>query len=246
MSARLAAIWRHPIKGIGREALDAVDLAPGAPVPLDRAWALLQEGAPDTDDWQPRRHFLQGAAGPSLMAIHASWDGEALTLTHPDRPDLRLDPDRDGEALREWVAPIWPAQRPAPARLVRAPATGMADCAEPFVSILSTASLDALSEAAGAALDARRFRGNLLVEGLDPWEEWGWVGRRLHVGEAELEVVERTGRCRATEADPETGRREHDPVRLLREGWGHTDFGVYARVVSSGRVEVGCAVALAA
>ena len=237
--SRLAAIWRHPIKGIGREALEAVDLEAGAPVPLDRAWALLQEGSTDTDDWQPRRAFLQGAAGPSLMAVSAAWDGAALTLTHPERPALRLDPDRDGAALAEWVAPIWPADRPPPARLVRGPPTGMADYPEPLVSIVNLASLEALSEAAGAPLDARRFRANLAVEDAEPWEEWGWVGGALRVGEAELEVVHRIERCRATEADPATGRREHDPVRLLREGWGHKDFGVLARVVRGGAVALG-------
>ena len=243
MSARVAAIWRHPIKGIGRESLEAVELAAGEPVPLDRAWALLQQGAEDTDEWQPRRNFLQGASGPSLMAVHSSWEGDLLRLTHPDRPALTLDPDRDGEALRAWIAPIWPGERPLPARLVKAPRQSMADNGEASVSILSAASLGALSEAAGAALDARRFRGNLLVEGLAPWEEWDWIGRRIRVGGAEMEVTERIGRCRATEADPETGRREHDPVRLLREGWGHTDFGVYARVVGAGRVALGDALA---
>ena len=243
--SRLAAIWRHPIKGIGREALGAVDLAPGAPVPLDRAWALLQEGAPDVEGWQPRRAFLQGAAGPSLMAVSATWDGEALTLEHPERPALRLDPDRDGAALAEWVAPIWPADRPPPARLVKGPPTGMADNDAPLVSIVNLASVDALSEAAGAPLDARRFRANLAVEGLEPWAEWGWVGGTLRVGEAVLEVTERIERCRATEADPVTGRREHDPVRLLREGWGHKDFGVFARVVRGGAVARGDSVAVA-
>ena len=242
--SRLVALWRHPIKGIGREALDAVELEPGAPMPLDRAWALLQEGAPDTDEWQVRRHFLQSAAGPSLMAVGASWDGEALTLSHPDRPDLRIDPDRDGDALREWVAPIWPDERPAPARLVRAPERSMADNGWASVSIVNMASVDALTEAAGAPIDVRRFRANLAVEGLEPWEEWGWIGRRLRAGEVEMEVAERIGRCRATEADPVTGRREHDPVALLRRGWGHTDFGVYAKVLTRGRVAVGDPVTL--
>ena len=246
MSARLAAIWRHPIKGIGREALAETRLEPDRPLPLDRAWALLQEGAPDGDGWQPRRSFLQCAAGPGLMAVTAAWDGGRLTLSHPERPELTFDPDREGEALAEWVRPIWPAERPAPARLVRGPGTGLADDSRPLLSLVNLASADALTEAAGAPIDVRRFRPNLAFEGLEPWGEWGWVGRRVRLGEAELKIVERIERCRATEADPETGRREHDPVRLLREGWGHKDFGVYARVVRGGAVAVGDAMSPAA
>jgi hypothetical protein len=65
------------------------------------------------------------------------------------------------------------------------------------------------------------------------------VGRTLRVGGAELEVVERIGRCRATEADPDTGERDTETLALLRDRFGHTDFGVIARVVGSGRIALG-------
>jgi uncharacterized protein YcbX len=45
MTARLAQIWRHPIKGHGREALPAVTLSAGATLPFDRAWAVAHEAA---------------------------------------------------------------------------------------------------------------------------------------------------------------------------------------------------------
>ncbi|MEO0991545.1 MAG: molybdenum cofactor biosysynthesis protein, partial [Pseudomonadota bacterium] len=63
MTARLVQIRRHPVKGIGSELLETVRAEVGRPLPLDRAWALLQQGQTDTGDWQPRRNFLQCAAG---------------------------------------------------------------------------------------------------------------------------------------------------------------------------------------
>ncbi len=244
MTVRLAEIWRHPIKGIGRERLTEVDLAPGAPLPGDRAWAVLHEGGEETDSWQPRRNFLQAASGPSLMAVHAATSGETVTLSHPNRQDLTLRLPGEAERLLGWVRPLWPADRPAPRRLVAAPPQGMADNGIASLAILNQASLNALSEAQGQRLDMRRFRGNLILEGAVAWVEWSWPGRRLRVGEAELEVTERIGRCRATEADPLSGQRDTDPLHTLRRHWGHTDFGVYAVVRKGGTITEGAGVML--
>jgi GTP-binding protein len=51
--------------------------------------------------------------------------------------------------------------------------------------------------------------------------------------------VEPIGRCRATEANPDTGRRDANTLAALEDGWGHTRFGVYAMVRKGGRVAVG-------
>jgi hypothetical protein len=51
--------------------------------------------------------------------------------------------------------------------------------------------------------------------------------------------VEPIGRCRATEANPDTGRRDANTLAALEDGWGHTQFGVYAMVRKGGRVAVG-------
>jgi len=239
MAGRLALIFRHPVKGIGSEALDRAALSPEGALAGDRAWALLNAHAPDTDAWQPRRNFLQVASGPALAAIRASSEGETVRLSHPERPELALTPAEDGAALAEWVAPLWPRERPGPARLVRAPGHGMTDMPDPFVSLGNLASLRALSERAGQALDPRRFRINLWVEGLAPWEEFDLVRTEFRIGDVSCTGAERIGRCRAPEADPATGRRDVNVCGVLAQAWDHTDFGIYLRVAAAGEVAEG-------
>lgn len=238
--ARLAHLWRHPVKGIGSEALTSADLSPAGAVAGDRAWALLNNAAPDTDDWQPRRNFLQVASGPDLSQVSARSETDGhIVLTHPDRPALRFDPDTEAQLLADWAAPLWPEDRPPPGRLVRAPGHGMTDMAAPFVSVGNLASLRALSDKAGQPLDMRRFRINLWLGGLDPWVETGWIGQGLRVGGVALTVDQPIGRCRAPEANPATGQRDVNVLRLLEDNWGHTDLGVYVRVQAPGKVSVG-------
>jgi uncharacterized protein YcbX len=246
MGWRLDQIWRHPIKGIGAEPLQAVDLSVDRPLPLDRAWAVLEQGGEAGRGWRACRNFLRGAKGPSLMAITARVDGDLIHLSHPDRPDLTMTPSEGPQpALFDWLASIYPTEwRPA-ASMVKSPPEGMSDIPFPSIAVLNLASLRALSQKLGQDLDPRRFRGNLWIDGMALWEEFDLVGKTLQIGTARLEVVEPITRCRATEANPETGKRDANTLNALEDGWGHTDFGVYARVTTGGPIAVGDEVALA-
>ncbi|TCO71537.1 MOSC domain-containing protein [Rhodovulum euryhalinum] len=242
MTALLAQIWRHPIKGHGAEALDEVTLEAGRTLPWDREWAVAHQAArTDGTAWAPCANFSRGAKASELMAIMARLDEdtETVTLSHPARPDLTFSPDREAAAFLDWVVPLMPPDRAASARIVRVPGRGMTDSDFPSVSLLGLASLRALSDAVGRPLDPRRFRGNFWIEGLAPWAEFDWIGRRVRIGGAELEVRERIGRCMATTVDPETGKRDADTLGALERHWGHTDLGVYAEVVTGGRVALG-------
>jgi uncharacterized protein YcbX len=241
VSWQLSQIWRHPIKGIGAERLDHVGLKIDRPLPMDRAWAVLEQGGEAGEGWRPCRNFIRGAKGPSLMAITARVEGDTIHLTHPDRPDIAVTPGTEDAAvaLLAWLKPIYPEDRRPPAALVHAPEMGMSDAPFASVSILNEASLRALSQKTGKELDPRRFRGNLWLDGLAPWEEFDLVGKRLRIGAAEFDIVEPIGRCRATEANPVTGRRDAPTLAALEDGWGHTRFGVYAMVRKGGRVAVG-------
>ncbi|MBL4629177.1 MAG: MOSC domain-containing protein [Roseicyclus sp.] len=244
MTWSLDQIWRYPIKGIGAERLRAVDLAPDLPLPLDRAWAVLEDGGEAHDGWRSCRNFLRGAKGPSLMAITAHVDGDLIHLSHPDRPDISVAPGADDQALFDWLAPIYPADRRRPAALVKSPPEGMSDVPFASISVLNLASLRALGQKLGQDLDPRRFRGNLWLDGLPPWAEFDLVGKTLQIGSTRLKIIDRITRCRATEANPATGQRDANTLQALSDGWNHQDFGVCAKVRQGGPIKVGDTVTL--
>ena len=85
-------------------------------------------------------------------------------------------------------------------------------------------------------LSPLRWRGNLWLNGLSPWQEFDWIGKTIQIGEAVFEVQEAIRRCLATTANPKTGERDADTLAALNT-LGHQDFGVYATVVKSGVVQ---------
>ena len=241
MSGAVSSLWRHPIKSHGREALAAVTLEAGKTMPGDRVWAVAHDASrADASAWAPCTNFSIGSKAPGLMAIDARLDaaGGTVTLTHPDLPPLTFDPDREGARLIAWTRPIMPPERAASARVVRVPGRGMTDTDYPSVSIGNRATHRAIEARIGHALSEKRWRLNIWLDGLDPWEEFDWLGREIGIGEVRLRVRERIRRCQATTANPETGARDADTLAAL-SGWGHQDMGVYAEVLRGGRLVVG-------
>ena len=245
-AGRLAHLCRHPVKSIGFEEIPRAVLTEDRAFPFDREWAVAHEAArfgARPEGWAPKMNFVRGWASPALMAVTCTGDEAArrLVLAHPELPaiSVALDDPADQARLLAWLRPLWPANRPDPAHVVHLPGRPMTDVPEPFVAVLSLSSLADLSARVGQDLSIHRFRGNLWVDGWAPWAEFGLVGQEITVGGAVLRVEARITRCRATCANPVTGRHDAELLQALEAGFGHEDFGVYARVIRGGMVEVG-------
>ncbi|WP_116134302.1 MOSC domain-containing protein [Tropicimonas sp. IMCC34043] len=246
MTGRLAHICRHPIKSVGREELESVELTAGQVLPGDRHWAIAHEAAAfpgQPEGWYPKRNFVRGVASPPLMAVRArlSEDGTTVHLAHPEAGSIEIAPDtaEGAAALLDWVRPMWPDTRPPATRVVSAGAPALTDVSEPYLAVLSRASLRDLSARMGHELSIHRWRGNLWVDGFAPWAEWDWIGREIRIGDVRLRVERRITRCNATKVNPETGREDADTLGALKAAFGHQDFGVYARVLVGGPVRLG-------
>jgi uncharacterized protein YcbX len=246
MTARVAQLWRHPIKSHGREALESVRLEAGRTLPGDRVWAVAHAAAKvdfSAPAWAPCANFSRGSKAPGLMAISIARGPAtgALTLSHPERPDLTFNPDDPVDEARfiDWVTPICPPDRALPARLLKAPDRGMTDTDYPSVSLNSLASHAAVEDRLGRPLSPQRWRGNVVFDGLTAGAEHDWIGKRLRLGGAEIAVREPIERCAATTASTRTGTRDADTLGTLRAIWGHQNFGVYAEVVAAGEVRIG-------
>lgn len=252
MALTVAHLYRHPVKSLGEEALDAVTLETGRHVPWDRTWAVAHgEGGwdPERPEWQQARNFVTQTRVPALAQIGVAFDEArgVLTLRHPDRPVLEVAPDtaEGAAALGDWIAPIASTRWPGPYRLARLPDAALTDFPDTHVLVCSTATLAALEALAGQPLEHIRFRANIWLDGLEPWEELELGGRELGVGAARLAFTERCVRCNATSASPATGGRDIVLPPLIRRHMGHMDFGIYAEVAEGGRLAVGDRAALA-
>jgi uncharacterized protein YcbX len=242
----VASLWRHPIKSHGREALETVSLVKGQTMPWDRHWAVTHADTKfDTSNpnWVMCRNFMIGALTPELAGIWATLDEESATISlrHLDLGEITFAPDDAEDVARfiAWLTPICPADKRLPDNVVKVPNLGLTDSPYPSLSIMTNASHAAVEGMLGKSLETERWRGNIWLEGPTAWEEFNWMDRNIQIGTATLHIKERIGRCNHTKSNPITGVRDADTLEALKNGWDHTDFGIYAEVIESGKIKLG-------
>jgi uncharacterized protein YcbX len=246
MTPILTEIWRYPVKGLGGERLERVDLSRARGLPADRRFALAPESSGfdrAAPGWLPKREFLQLAKDAGMWNLRAAWqdDGETLTLEAWNGSSLSTAAD-DPEAasrIEAFVAEMAGPARRAGASLVQVPGVSFSDTGRILLSIIALPSLRAIRGVAGVPIDPRRFRGNLLIDGGEAWAELGWIGREIGIGNARVRVVEPIGRCAATTVNPESGERDLDIPKLLARHFGHVICGVYAEIIADGEISNG-------
>ncbi|MEM6986323.1 MAG: MOSC domain-containing protein, partial [Pseudomonadota bacterium] len=102
------------------------------------------------------------------------------------------------------------------------------------ISLINRASVEALAEQVGEAVDVARFRGNVVVDGWPPFAELDLVGQRVTLAGTPFTVLQRTRRCPATQVNPTTAERDLNVPKLIKEHYGHADMGIYMQADANG------------
>jgi uncharacterized protein YcbX len=172
--------------------------------------------------------------------------GRAVTLVDVPPPDAELERSDPDSVLRDGI------DAEVPALQVRfgsgAPAGGFHDFA-PLHLIDVWSLIGVAGASASGRADPERYRPNIMVHTAEePFVENAWVGRELGIGDVVVRVVAATPRCavptlahgrlpRDTEALRIPARLNRIPALPGRAP--EPCLGVYAQVVSGGRIRVG-------
>ena len=237
------------LKGARHVGRPFVDLTLDGPVG-DRVFCLVDTA---------RGRVVRTAENPTLMQAKATWNDGVLTVSLPgvvvdgvpgSRGETRtLDYWGRGVEL-EIVEGPWALALSAflgyDVVLARAGVGQVVYGAS--VSLVTTGSLDELSRRVGARVLDSQLRATFTVHTDAPHIEDAWIGRRLVLGKAEIEVRGAIPRCRVIDLDPATGRGRTEGLKALadyRRQGNELVFGVDAVVTTAGRVHVGDDVHLA-
>jgi uncharacterized protein len=246
MTGRIAALYRHPVKGFTPERLDSVELTSGAPFPCDRIFAV-ENGPSGFDPAAPahvaKNRFTVLMAIPRVARARTAYDERTgvLTAAAEGLPPFagRLTDELGRNAFAEWLEQLIGEDRRGPLKVLAPSRHRFLDHPQGDVSIVNLASVRDLEARTGRVIDPLRFRANIYVDGWPAWAETEWTGRDLRLGEAGARVFKPIVRCAATHVDPATGERDFELVRALFDHYGHTLCGIYAHVSQAGRLAVG-------
>jgi uncharacterized protein YcbX len=244
---KVAALWRYPVKSMQGESRDTVSISERG-IEGDRHFGVLDVGSGTILSAKKEGRLLEARAllagveltirlptgetamgtGPSVDAALSAWLNRPVHLIEA-RPDGRgtyqmpADFEDDASEPVEWQGPRGSFADTSP------------------VHLLTTASLRAMAaERPDLQWAVARFRPNILIESDgDDCLEQGWLGRRLTVGEVELDVGRPCSRCvMTTRVQPGGIERQLDILRHVNAAHG-ANLGVLARVTRGGTVAAG-------
>jgi uncharacterized protein len=217
--ALVVELWRYPVKSMAGERLHSCAVAETG-LDGDRRWALV-DGSPNRAG-----KFMTIRQDERMLTYCARIAGDVVEIVTPGGEVVEMD----GSLVSQLAAET---SRPLTLRELEG-----ANFDDSPVLLINVATIDSFGAEVGLELDRRRFRANLYIDGFAPEEEVGWIGRRVVVGEVELEVVSRCERCVIITMDPDTTAATPELLRALTETHEKC-LGVYCQVTRPGRVSVG-------
>ena len=256
---RVSRLSIAPVRALGLQHPEAIDVD-AAGVREDRRFYLVDEHG----------HIVDRLRAGSLVQVSAETDPDAtwLRMTFPDgrvlEGDVTLDePVQTHIYGREafgrvvggpWAAALEPFAHGRPLLLVRCDVPGGTRIkggetqVRNAVSLVSDGSLAELARQLGVErVDGRRFRMLIEIQNGLAHEEDSWIGGRVAIGSAVLEITKPDARCAITTQDPDTGERDLDTLRTILRYRGfrandaekRIDFGVLGEVAVPGRITLG-------
>jgi len=262
--ARIAALWRYPVKSCAGEAVDTLELDAAGRPEGDRGWGIVDAAGELT--WmgaQPRLALVAARLVAGGLQLQALGRVLAVAATGGEAVEIRA---WNGELQRfdRWQA--WDAGDDAAAllrattgerlRLVRLGDAARQGLAPNALHLVGNGSLRAWREALAQPLNqpAERTRANLLLHAEDgselpPFIEDILTDARI-AGGPTLRRTSPCVRCVVPTVDPASGNPQPQALDALtrlsaeRAPGAAVQFGIYASGSGAGRLSVGSRVEL--
>ena len=107
------------------------------------------------------------------------------------------------------------------------------------ISLLNNKSIEDFKKKTNQEIETQRFRGNLCVDGIEPWEERSWIGKIIKINNISFKVEKNIPRCVAINLKPNSDDNSLNLLQSLKKNYNHFDMGVYLTALDDGLINIG-------
>ena len=255
--ARVAALFRYPVKGFTPEACRSLTVLDEGRIAGDRVLGIRFANSGVADNaWSKKHEFVALVNTPGLARLQLRFNHGARRLRMSLEGVVLVDAALDDNGRKQIAAAVENYvldldENPLSRHPQRLPLRVVGDGVTPRyqdnqagqVTVHGRASLAAVAAAMGdTSLSECRFRSNIAVEGLEAWEDQSWVGRKVRIGRVNFNAVRPKVRCLAVNANPETGERDAPILATLISAFAQQQPTFSVAMVTSGaggRIHIG-------
>ena len=213
---------------------------------LDTEQAKLFEKSPEERKGKWNK-VLTLKNSPALNKYNFIFEDEKLTLTLKDKEILSIDINQSSEreALSNQISELESS--------LKQPITLMKNDNFPFfdtsiskkvdfvnsVSLLNIQSINDFEKKVNKKIEASIFRGNICVDGIDPWKEREWIGKTIKINNVSFKVEKNIPRCVAINLKPQSDDNSFNLLQLLKKTYNHFEMGIYLTALDDGEINIG-------
>ena len=261
MSTTISSINYCPVKSVSFQTIEKCEIKKNIGITGDRVFAFakdldldqakLFEKSPD-DRKGKWNKVLTLKNSPALNKYNFFIKAEKLTLTLKDQEILTIDINQlsEREALSAKITEL--------ENSLKQPIILMKNNNFPFfdtsisnkvdfvnsVSLLNIQSINDFQNKIEEKIEVSRFRGNIYIDGIEPWKEREWIGKIIKINNVSFKVEKNIPRCVAINLKPKTDNSSLNLLQLLKKNYNHFDMGVYLTPLNDGLINISDAIIL--
>jgi uncharacterized protein len=261
MSTTISSINYCPVKSLSFQSIERCEIKKYIGIKGDRIFAFakdldldqakLFEKNPDERKGKWNK-VLTLKNSPALNKYNFLFKDEKLTLTLKDKEILTIDINQlsERQALSNKITELESS--------LKQPIVLMNNIDFPFfdtsiskkkdfvnsVSLLNIQSINDFQKKINKEIKTSIFRGNICVDGIEPWKEREWIGKIIKINGVPFKVEKNIPRCVAINLKPQTDDNSFNLLQLLKKTYNHFDMGIYLTPLDDGEINAGNQVAL--
>ena len=213
---------------------------------LDQDQAKLFEKSPDERKGKWNR-ILTLKNSPVLNKYNFEFKDKKLTFTNKDKEILSIDINQisEREVLSNKISEL--------EKSLEQPIVLMKNDTFPFfdtsisnkvdfvnsVSLLNIQSINDFEKKTNKKIETSIFRGNICIDGVEPWKEREWIGKTIKINNVLFRVEKNIPRCVAINLKPKTDDNSFNLLQLLKKNYNHFDMGIYLTALDDGEISIG-------
>jgi len=256
MSATISSINYCPVKSISFQSIKNCQIKKDIGIVGDRVFAFakdldleqvqLFEKNPEERKGKWNK-VLTLKNSPGLNKYNFLFDNEQLTLTHKDREILTININQldERQALSSKITELEDS--------LKQPIVLMNNNAFPFfdtsisnkvdfinsVSLLNIQSINDFQSKIDKKIETSVFRGNICIDGIEPWKEREWIGKIIKINNVSFKVEKNIPRCVAINLKPQSDDNSFNLLQLLKKTYNHFEMGIYLTALGNGEINIG-------
>ena len=252
MNCTISSIYYCPVKSVSFQGVQSCDITKNLGMANDRMFAFsriidlekakLAEQNPNSRNLN---NFLTLKNSPVLNKYNFIYKDERLTLTKDSKDLISISANDQNERLL-----LSNKLMELESSLIN-PISLLKNSDFPFydtshsnkvfnsISLININSILDFEKKINNKVEFQRFRANIYIEGIEPWEERTWINKVIKINDISFMVKKNIPRCVAINLKPKSDDNSLNLLQSLKKSYNHFDMGIYLTALNDGHFNVG-------